>query len=57
MTKPVSRQRAWQQRKLAEGKCQRCGRKRRSYKWRCDACQKKVREAARKCLTGVLDPK
>jgi lipopolysaccharide biosynthesis regulator YciM len=48
MTKPVSRQRNWQIRKLAEGKCQICGRKRDKYAWRCNPCQKQVRLRVRK---------
>lgn len=35
-----SRQRLWQAKRLAEGKCVRCGKPRNLYKHRCDECQR-----------------
>jgi len=37
--KKLSRQRIWQNKRLAEGKCVRCGAARNLYAQRCDACQ------------------
>lgn len=45
--KPLSRQRKWQNRRLAEGRCVRCGQKRNLYAQRCDSCQSKETERAR----------
>jgi hypothetical protein len=38
-TKKLSRQRRWQNKRLAEGKCVRCGAARNLYAQRCDVCQ------------------
>jgi len=35
----ISRQRLWQAKRLAEGRCVRCGKPRNLYAQRCDACQ------------------
>ena len=43
----LSRQRRWQNRRLAEGCCVRCGVKRNLYSQRCDDCQKRETERAR----------
>lgn len=36
--KPISRQRAWQLRKQAEGKCTQCGNPSRESKTQCEEC-------------------
>lgn len=48
MTKPISRQRAWQLAKAAKGLCQKCGAKRLTYKTLCDDCAKKHRDSMRR---------
>lgn len=45
--KPVSRQREWQLRKAAEGKCQNCGR-RTKLAWVCRKCRPKKYAAKNK---------
>ncbi len=35
----ISRQYRWQQKQIAEGRCARCGAKRKHYTVLCDACQ------------------
>ena len=47
MSKKLSRQRIWQNKRLAEGKCVRCGQPRNLYAQRCDACQNKETARAR----------
>lgn len=46
--KPVSRQRAYQLRKIAAGLCCLCGRPRNHYAEHCDMCRKKTSELQRK---------
>jgi hypothetical protein len=46
--KPVSRQRAWQLRMKASGRCILCGKPRGNCWDRCDPCQAKVTAAVRK---------
>lgn len=43
----MTRQRRWQNKRLAEGKCVCCGAKRNLYSQRCDACQTQETERAR----------
>lgn len=38
----MSRQREWQKRKLAEGKCKVCAKPRNRYACYCDDCQRRV---------------
>lgn len=47
MSKKLSRQRQWQNKRLAAGCCVRCGAARNLYAQRCDACQRKETERAR----------
>lgn len=47
MSKKLSRQRLWQNKRLADGCCVRCGAKRNLYAQRCDECQRKETARAR----------
>lgn len=46
--KKLSRQRLWQNKRLAQGCCVRCGKPRNLYAQRCDDCQQRETERARK---------
>lgn len=48
MQKKLSRQRLWQINQLKNGRCSRCGKKRKGYKQFCDACQRKHRDMKRR---------
>lgn len=48
MTRKISRQREWQIKKIAEGKCSSCGKPRTLSKYVCNDCLKKRREYQRK---------
>ena len=49
----ISRQRKWQLKKKADGRCAQCGKDRNLYKNLCDDCQKKQNELTRKRVRPV----
>lgn len=50
----MRRQRRWQLKQVALGKCEICGKKRKHYKARCDACAIKTRNYQRERLGCVV---